>query len=338
MRKTRFWLVIPVLVLAVLAGLYLSKEAANVLPDAAQAQEGMAESAAVAALQDKALQNGFVPHKALYEIDLIGTSGGSQVVNISGQMFFKWDTACDAWITDHRFKLVYEYADSPAMRITSDFSTFETFDGTSFDFTSTRKRDGQVYEELRGRAVKGSGERGGDQGGDQKGGEAVYTMPDGLSYDLAPGTLFPMAHTLAMLKAVRSGERFYAAPIFDGSDADGPVLINAFIGGKANAMARITPTGDIDASLLDTDAHKLRMAFFPLSKSEAAADYEMNAIFHENGIISDMVIEYDDFTISQKLVALEKLEPEPCRADEAESRTDQPSGDDQKKEQTVLSE
>ena len=75
------------------------------------------------------------PHKALYDINLVATRSGSQVVNISGKMFYEWAPTCDAWITDHRFSLFYEYADSPAMRVTSDFSTFETFDGTGFNLS-----------------------------------------------------------------------------------------------------------------------------------------------------------------------------------------------------------
>jgi len=42
------------------------------------------------------------------------------------------------------------------------------------------------------------------------------------------------------------------------------------------------------------------------------ADYEMDVIFHENGIISDMFIEYKDFSVTQKLVALEKIKKENC--------------------------
>jgi hypothetical protein len=40
----------------------------------------------------------------------------------------------------------------------------------------------------------------------------------------------------------------------------------------------------------------------------------MGMVFHENGIISDMTIEYDDFTVKQKLVSLEKLPAAACAA------------------------
>lgn len=245
---------------------------------------------------------GFVPHKALYEINLVATHGGAQIVNISGQMFFKWELSCEAWITDHRFKLLYEYADTPAMRITSDFSTFEPFDGKSFDFSSRRKRDGEIYEEYRGRAeIREDGE-----------GQVVYTKPEGLVYDLPAGTMFPMAHTKAVKRAIEEGERFFTATVFDGSDDEGPVMINAFIGDEANAMAHVDGSGDLDLSLINTPARHVRLAFFPVFEDNESSDYEMSLVFHDNGVISHMLIEYDDFTISQDLVALEPLDATGC--------------------------
>lgn len=243
-----------------------------------------------------------VPHKALYDINLVATRSGSQVLNISGQMFYEWKPTCDAWITDHRFNLYYEYSDSPGMRITSDFSTFESFDGETFNFSSRRKRDGDLYQELRGIGTVNNEEQ-----------EASFNMPEGLKYDLKPKTLFPMAHTIETIKHVREGSKFFAAHVFDGSDEEGPIEINTFIGKPVNAMAEIQPSANLDMSLINTSARKIRMAVFPETNPESVADYEMSMIFHENGIISDMLIEYDDFSVKQDLVALEKLNIDACK-------------------------
>ena len=35
-------------------------------------------------------------------------------------------------------------------------------------------------------------------------------------------------------------------------------------------------------------------------------------IFHESGIISDMLVEYQDFSVTQKLIALEKIDAVSC--------------------------
>lgn len=247
--------------------------------------------------------SGLKGHRALYDIRLVRTQSGSQVLNISGQMLYEWQVSCEAWISNHRFNVVYEYADSAPMRIDSDFSTYESFDGQSLNFTSQRKRDGELFEELRGQAsLPAPGARG----------KAVYTLPAGTAFDLPPGSLFPVRHSMNVLESIREGKKFYRAVIFDGSDGEGPVEVNAFIGKPVELPATISQTGGkpaaaIDKELLASPAHKVRLAFFPMASEEETSDYEMSMVFHENGIISDMVIEYDDFSISQKLVALEPL-------------------------------
>ena len=241
------------------------------------------------------------PHKALYDIKLVATRSGSQIINISGKMYYEWKPTCDAWITDHRFSLFYEYADSPGMKVTSDFSTFETFDGESFNFSARRKRDNTLYQELRGKASVA------DKGGVQEG-KAEFTMPENLDFDLSSGAMFPMTHTLEMIKKAKSNKKFFKAVVFDGSDDEGPVEINSFIGKPVNALKILPPNEDLDMSLLNNQAWKVRMAVFPTADEGAVSDYEMSLIFHENGIISDMLIDYDDFSVTQKLVALDKVE------------------------------
>lgn len=241
-------------------------------------------------------RSGIAPHKALYDIKLTQIRSGSQIVNISGQMLYEWQPSCDGWLANHRFNLLYEYADSEPMRITSDFSTFESFDGKSLDFTSQRKRNGQLFEEFRGRATYG----------DEGTGEAVYSLPDDLDFKLGPNSMFPMMHTVNVLKAIKEGRKFYNATVFDGADEEGPVEINAFVGKAVPAVA-VTPSEKINGDLLKAPAHMVRLAFFPLQEQSETADYEMDISLHDNGVVSDMFIEYDDFSITQKLLALEPV-------------------------------
>jgi len=241
------------------------------------------------------------PHKALYEVDLSATHSGSQILNISGQMSYQWKKSCDAWVTDHKFKLFYEYADAPGMRIASDFSTYETNDGKNFNFTSRRQRDGEMYQEILGHANV-----------TDKGGLASYRMPEKMKYDLAPGTLFPVSHTLELIEHAKRGDKFYTAQIFDGSDEEGPIEINTFIGKEVDGAKAAAGNSKIDATLLSGKAWNVRMAVYPVKDKEEESDYEMTMVFHENGIISDMLIEYDDFSVKQKLVALEKIPADSC--------------------------
>lgn len=248
------------------------------------------------AMATDALAKALVPHKALYDIELVATHSGSQIINISGKMAYEWKPDCDAWTTNHKFQLFYEYADSPGMKITSDFSTHESLDGKTFNFTSRRHRNGEMYQEIRGAA---------------DGSKAIFTMPEGVKYDLAAGTLYPMGHTLELIKHAKAGDKFYSAQVFDGSDEEGPIEINTFIGKKVTGETK-SKDGKIDKSLLKGDAWNMRMAVFPAKDREEESDYEMDMVFHDNGIITDMLIEYDDFSVRQNLVSLERIKADGC--------------------------
>ncbi len=251
---------------------------------------------------DVALKAGLRPHKALYDVKMVTNKSASQFVNLTGKMYYDWKPSCDAWVSNHKFNLVYEYADSPAMRITSNFSTYESFDGKTMNFVSQRKRDGHLFEELRGSAEIGSGSRQ----------EARYTIPEGLVFALPQGTLFPMYHTLNVLKKIKAGEKLYSAVIFDGSDEEGPVQVTSFISSAADSADLVKVSAGMDKGLLRSKAWNIRLAFFPLNKPDSDADYEMSIVFHENGVISSLLIEYRDFSVKQELIALEPLEVKSC--------------------------
>lgn len=256
---------------------------------------------------------GFKPHKALYDIRMTAARSGSQILNISGQMFYEWQPVCDAWISNHRFNLLYEYADSAPMRITSSFSTYESFDGKSLNYTSQRKRDGQIFEELRGNATLPTA------GGL---GSAMFTIPADLEFELPEGTLFPIAHSIEVAEKMKNNEKFYTATIFDGSDEEGPVSVNAFIGKEVTPDQAELDYSALDKDLIASPARSVRLAFFPLNNKEATSDYEMTLIYHQNSLISDMLIEYDDFTVSQKLVAVEPVQDGCESATQAGGQTD----------------
>jgi hypothetical protein len=248
---------------------------------------------------DPAISAGLRPHKALYDVELLRTENGAQVTNVQGKMLYEWQSDCDGWLTTHKFDLHYDYADAPSMRMTSGFATFEDFDGRRMTFTSKRARDGHIYQKLRGEAHLNDGGEG----------SARYTLPDGLEHVLPEDTLFPVAHTLKVMQALKGNKKFYTATVYDGSDEEGAVLINAFLGKQEALPAALRKDDEnINADLITDTPRLIHLAFFPADQRETLATYEMDMLMHENGIISDMVVEYDHFTVRQRLKALEKLE------------------------------
>lgn len=247
---------------------------------------------------------GVVPHRALYEVTLSSVKSG-QLVDIRGKMYFEWKKTCESWTTDHRSSLMYEYTDGTSARINSDFASYETLDGKTLNFSSKRENNGVPFEEFRGHASL-----------DSEGG-ATYSIPTDLNIKLPKNTFFPMQHTVEILNRARKGDKFFNATLFDGSDDQGPQQVNVFIGGKIDASQGIKTSKAVDANLLKSPAHRMRLAFFPDSDDAGAADYEMDLTALDNGVVSDIKIVYDTFTISQKLVALERIELPVCTENSA---------------------
>ncbi len=248
---------------------------------------------------DPAIEAGLIPHKALYEISLSARKSSAKVLNVKGKMSYEWQPSCDAWISTHKFDVMYEYVEAPSMRMTSDFSTYESFDGMEFSYTSQRKQEEHVFQEIRGSVQANQADYPN---------EAVFTIPEDLVYNLPDGTLFPTAHSIHLMKMVRAGKKFDNTTMFDGSDADGPIEINTFIGKPATFLPDDLYKDHIDIDMISGPARQMRSAFFVLSTPEETADYEMSMTFHDNGVISDMEVEYGDFSIVQKLVAVEKID------------------------------
>ena len=235
-----------------------------------------------------------VPHRAIYDIKLKSLRGSTQMTNLGGQISFEWTQDCQAVVNNHLFKMRYDYADSPPITVESRFSNYESLDGTTMDFNLQRKHNGDLIEHRRGHA-------------DRRKGYVTYSIPADVTHPLSRKVQFPAYHTRLLLKAMQRGKTFYHADLFDGSDHNGSVAVNAFIGKPAPPHS-MPENSMIKTALLDTPARHIRLAFFPPGKHQEHADYEMSLIFHENGVMRDIIIEYDDFSMTQNLVALEPLD------------------------------
>ena len=148
-------------------------------------------------------------------------------------------------------------------------------------------------------------------------GNASFTIPGDVNFKLPKNTFFPMQHTFEIINRAKKGEKFFNATLFDGSDDQGPQQVNVFIGDKADPLHNVRMGKNVDKTLLSGPAHAMRLAFFPSedaddAKEPGAAEYEMDLVALDNGVVSDIEIIYDTFTISQRLVALEKIDMPAC--------------------------
>ncbi|WP_374443735.1 cell envelope integrity EipB family protein [Stella sp.] len=239
------------------------------------------------------------PHRALYDLTLASSRASGGVVGVHGRMLFEWGDACDGWTVHQRYRMKLSQAQDDDVEIVSSLASWESKDGLRYRFALRKQRGEEPEEELRGSArLDGPG----------RPGRALFTRPEETRVDLPRGTIFPSAHTIEVIRRAEAKEHFFLRRVFDGSEVEAPVDVTAFV-------ARPTPAGGEGGkgkALTDRPGWKVRLAFFPAAGKTPLPDYEIGLVLLDNGVSSDMLIDYGDFTVRARLKELEPLHGGGC--------------------------
>ena len=239
------------------------------------------------------------PHRAIYSMALGTAKQNSGVVAATGSMAFEWGETCDGWTVEQRYKLAMHYSEETDVNMVSNFVTWESKDGKHYRFFQRKLKNGEVDEEVRGEAVLD---------GPGLGGKVEFTKPSQSTLELAPGVIFPTAHTILLIERAAAGEQFVAKKMFDGSSDENAVDVTAVIGGGQSAAAGAAEA-PLKSPLLERPSWRMRLAFFPADATpDDKPDYELGMRLLDNGVSRDMVLDYGDFAIR---ATLDKIEPLP---------------------------
>jgi len=271
--------------------------------------------AAVWVLAPSAFAVEIAPHRALYSLTLGSTKSSSGVVGATGAMVYEWGETCDGWTVQQRFRLRLQYAEQDGVDVSSNLVTWESKDGLRYRFNERRLRNGEPDEEIKGEAKL-------DATG--KGGTAEFSRPEATTLTLAPGVLFPTAHTILLIERAQAGEQFVSKQVFDGATVENASQITAVIGapakvggGKLDAAPRLekgAPAAEksADNALLKRPSWRVRLAFFPADNKSGQPDYELGMKLLDNGVSQDMSLDYSDYVIRAKLDEIEALPRPTC--------------------------
>jgi hypothetical protein len=251
-----------------------------------------------AAIAGSAIAADLASHRALYTLSLERSDADSGVTGASGTMAYEMGETCDMWTVEQRYRLKMGYAESPDVTIASSLVSSEAKNGLRYRFDHQESRAGE--EEKTAGTAKLDGE--------DKGGAVEFDKPSDKKIKLPPHLLFPTAHTAMLIDKAAAGENFVSKQIFDGGEADVPVLVSAVIG------AKIEPDPELakKSPLLDRPGWRVRLAFFPPDQKVEKPDYEISLVLLDNGVSRDMVIDYGDYAIRAKLDDIEALPKPGC--------------------------
>ncbi len=229
------------------------------------------------------------PHHAEYDLALSGSPDGATVA-ATGRMTFELHDDCNAWATEQVLTVDATDRDGNRTSTSSDYATFETKDGHSLHFAMTERAGSRVTDAVRGTATRGAADV-----------VARFTEPAGLVQHLPRDTLFPTAHTAAILAAAGAGRTELAPDLFDGTSVDGAQATYARI------LSWGPTTTEADPALARLPSGRVHIAFFPLGSHAMAPDYEIGMRYFADGVSDRLDMDFGAFSMHGDLVGLHLL-------------------------------
>ena len=165
-----------------------------------------AAAPASAAAQDILL----APHRAVYEMTLVTTRGGTGVTAVSGRMVYELTgSVCEGYTQNMRF--VTQMTNQGGTTMVTDLrsSSWEEGSGRRFRFNSSQFRDEKPTEATAGDAARAN------TADDIK---VELTKPAKKGLSLSARVYFPIQHSIALLQAAKSGKASFRADLYDGSE------------------------------------------------------------------------------------------------------------------------
>jgi hypothetical protein len=228
---------------------------------------------------------GLVAHKALYTLTL-DSAKSTDVIAAHGTMGYEVTDACDGWAVRQRLNMTITNADGQDIEMSSDYATWESKDGLKFRYHMRQTTDTAVTSQTDGEAVL---PKVGAPG------EARYTSPHDSTSPLPAGTVFPMAHTAAIIAAARDKQHFLSLPLFDGTDENGAE--DSFI----VVLDWKPPASSKWPALSPLPSTRVHISFFDRALTGVTPSYEATMRYWENGVADDMKMNFGDFIMNAKM-------------------------------------
>lgn len=239
-------------------------------------------------------------HRAVYSLTTGALESGSEVAEVSGRLVVEAREECDGFILNQR--IVTRTTSTQGQETLSDLriALWESRNGQEMHFSVASHINGKLVHEDNGSAsLQG---RGGP-------GKAVFKADPPVTLELPPGTVFPTAHSMAILRKARAGEQLLQTKVFDGSAQDGPYDTFTVIGVARHNSAEAARGQPL---LRGIQSWPIRTAYYLVDQAEASPDFEIGYNLFDNGVAGDLKLDYGDFIIAGQLRSLEKLPKPAC--------------------------
>ena len=245
---------------------------------------------------------GILPHRAVYSYALAAEKSEADYLDAAGEMTAVWSDDCSGWVVEQTSRMLIERTGGIIIDFGWSMESWESKDGLQFRYFLAQSQQGSVVSQAQGRArLKAHGEEGEVE---------IRTGGETIALALAPGTVFPTWHSLDVIDGLRDGRLPLWHVLFDGADEPEALSgVSTFQVGERTAtpeeLERFSP-------LEGQELHRIALAFFPLQDDTGEPDHEMELTLALNGVVTELLFGFGEFTVRATLEELELLPPSSC--------------------------
>ena len=248
------------------------------------------------------------PHRAIYELTLATTRGGTGVSAVMGRMAYDLTgSPCDGYTQNMRF--VTRMTNQSGNAVVTDLrsSTWEDAHGKRFRFDSSQYRDEKATDSTVGDAARpGASE-------DIK---VELIKPAKKNISIPSRVYFPVQHTIALLNAAKTTKTSFRADLYDGSEKGEKVYDTVAAIGRAQGAGSNRQLAQVkNAERLDSlKGWPMSIAYFEpgSGKQDALPVYELSFLMFENGVSRKLYIDYGEFALQGDLTEITFYPPSKC--------------------------
>src|SRR5580692_2213021 len=257
-----------------------------------------------------ATSGAFLPHQALYELNLLKSRGSNAINSARGRILYNFSgSACEGYTSE--FRQVSELDSGEGKVTLSDLRSTSWEDGAG---KSYRFKIDSRMNDTDSSPVDGVAERTGDHI------TVKLKQPETKTFTLDGTTVFPTEQIQRIIAAAREGKTVLELTVYDGSDNGEKVYNTLSVIGQpipgdrtvaapdpstANDMMKSLTRWPITVSYYDRDAKA--------TDGEQTPVYAMAFELFENGVSRALVLDYNDFVISGALGKFDVKDTKPCK-------------------------
>ena len=266
--------------------------------------------AAVVCGPAKAAGGAFLPHQALYDLNLLKSRGSNPINSARGRILYNFSgSTCEGYTSEFRQVSELEVGEGKVTLSDLRSNSWEDGAGKSYRFKiDARMNDSDSSP------VDGIAERSGDHI------TVKLKQPEAKTFTLDGATVFPTEQIHRIIDAAKEGKSLLELMVYDGSDNGQKVYSTLTVIGQpinadkspaspdpstSNEQMKSLTRWPVTVSYYDRDAKT--------KDGEQTPVYAMSFELYENGVSRALVLDYNDFVISGALGKFDVKDSKPCK-------------------------